>query len=462
MPALGGPERKLGQVGCIGGGPFGGSYLSWTPDSKWLAVSDHLANQGECSVILLSVESGEKRRLTSPPAKGEDSTPAVSPDGRWLAFSRRVADASADIYLLPLSRDLTPLGQPKRLTFENRFSFSPAWTRDSREIIFESGSFHLPQLWRVSVSGHGKPRRLGFSEPLVMQAAISLGRPRLAYTKATWDVNIWRLAIPAPPGRPTSRRVFAPSVYLEHMPQFSPDGSRVAFISNRSGAQQIWVAAADGSNPDKITSLDGPECASLAWSPNGDQIVFNVDIADHNVIYVIGAAGGTARKIIDDGGSPQWSRDGNWIYFSSTRTGAEQIWKANLVSGSVSALTQVTRNGGNGPEESADGRFIYYVRDRGVWQTSPDGGQEVRVTGPLGLQENVAVAKSGIYFMSPKDKNGHWPLQYFSFANRKSKTIALIENYPEWGLAVSPDERWLLYPQLDAVEAYLMLVDNFR
>lgn len=146
MPALGGAERKLGQVGCIGGGPFGGSYLSWTPDNKWLAVSDRLPNQGECSVILLSVETGEKRRLTSPPAKAEDSTPAVSPDGRWLVFTRRVDDTSAEIYLLALSSNLTPLGQPKRLTFESRFSFSPAWTRDSREIIFESGSFHLPQL----------------------------------------------------------------------------------------------------------------------------------------------------------------------------------------------------------------------------------------------------------------------------------------------------------------------------
>jgi hypothetical protein len=179
-------------------------------------------------------------------------------------------------------------------------------------------------------------------------------------------------------------------------------------------------------------------------------------------IYVIGSAGGAARKIIDDGFAPWWSQDGDWIYFSSTRTGVDQVWKAKFASGSVSALTQVTKNGGTELQESPDGRFIYYVRDKGVWQVSVAGGQEVRVTGPLGVQENVAVSRSGIYFMTPPDQNGNWPLQFFSFADGKVKTITRIEKYPEWGLAVSPDERWLLYPQLDAVESDLMLVENFR
>jgi Tol biopolymer transport system component len=296
-----------------------------------------------------------------------------------------------------------------------------------------------------------------------MDPTISRRKPRLAFTKSTWDVNIWRLAIPVAAGRPTSSSKFAPSTYLEHMPQFSPDGLRVAFISNRSGSQQIWIAAADGSNPHKITSLDGPECGSARWSPDGERIVFHVEeSAGQYAIYAIDGGGGTAHKIIDDGFAPDWSRDGNWMYFSSARTGADQVWKARLASGSVSALTQVTKNGGQGPQESADGRVVYYVRDQSVWQTPVDGGQEMRVTGPLGLQENFAVARSGIYFMSPQDKSGHWPVQLFGFADRKSKTIALIENYPEWGMTVSPDERWLLYPQLDAVEADLMVVENFR
>jgi Tol biopolymer transport system component/DNA-binding winged helix-turn-helix (wHTH) protein len=202
IPALGGAERKLGHVSCLGVATFTNPKVSWTPDSKWIALSDRPSDEGECSVVLLSVETGEKRRLTFPPAKAGDSTPAVSPDGRWLAFTRQVPETSADIYLLALSVGLTPVGQPRRLTFEGRVSLSPAWTRDSREIIFESGPMHLPQLWRVSVSGREKPRRLRYAEPLAMEPSISRGKPRLAFTKATWDVNIWRMAIPASPGRP--------------------------------------------------------------------------------------------------------------------------------------------------------------------------------------------------------------------------------------------------------------------
>jgi len=462
IPALGGPERKLGQVRSPEGAAFSFDKLSWTPDGKWLAVADRPSNKDECSLFLLSVETGEKRRLTSPPAKALDVMPAVSPDSRLVAFSRRAARTS-DIYLLPLSADLTPAGEPRRLTFiDGRHSIDPAWTRDGGEIIFASGPFHLPQLWRVSASGRGKPRRLGYAEPIAVEPAVSRAKPLLAFKKQVWDVNIWRLAIPAPPGRPISPSVFAPSTYLEHMPRFSPDGRRVAFISNRSGSQQIWVAAADGSNPHKITSFDGPECAGLAWSPDGEQIVLELTGGGQSSIYVIGAAGGNARKIIDDGFAPGWSGDGNWIYFTSTRTGANQVWKARLASGSVSALTQVTKNGGEGTEEAADGRCIYYERDEAVWRAPVDGGEEVRLAGPLSLHGNFAVARSGIYFMSPKNKNGRWPVQLFSFADRRSKTVALIENYPEWGMTVSPDERWLLYVQLADVNSNLMLVENFR
>ena len=83
-------------------------FFAWLPDGKWV-VTDGLA--------LLSTESGETRSLTSPPTKSSpDFSPAVSPDGRTVAFSRSAGYGGSDIYLIDLTEDLKPKGEPRRLT----------------------------------------------------------------------------------------------------------------------------------------------------------------------------------------------------------------------------------------------------------------------------------------------------------------------------------------------------------
>ena len=91
-------------------------------------------------MFLLAIDTGEKRRLTSPPSQVRgDSCPAFSPDGRTLAFSRTV-DISADLYLLAISDDLKALGEAKRIELGNLSGYAPAWTEDGREIVFWNGS----------------------------------------------------------------------------------------------------------------------------------------------------------------------------------------------------------------------------------------------------------------------------------------------------------------------------------
>ena len=156
-------------------------------------------------LFLLSVESGEKRRLTSPPEKRfVDSQPAFSPDGHTLAFIRDVAVGVRDIYLLALSEDFQPIGEPKRLTLRIELTFRPVWTLDGREIVFSSGPFLNPNLLRIAASGSGKPQRLAGVGEDGSEAAISLRTHRLVYTRELIDANIWRLEVPGPHGKISS------------------------------------------------------------------------------------------------------------------------------------------------------------------------------------------------------------------------------------------------------------------
>src|SRR6185295_18180562 len=118
-------------------------------------------------IFLLSAETGEKRKLTSPPSQSRgDYAPAFSPDGRTLAFVRLKASGySGDILQLPLSNGLQPQGEPKLVMSHGHIFFGLAWTIDGSEIIAAAGvgSFSPGSLWRIPANSSGRPERIAFT-----------------------------------------------------------------------------------------------------------------------------------------------------------------------------------------------------------------------------------------------------------------------------------------------------------
>jgi Tol biopolymer transport system component len=127
------------------------------------------------------------------------------------------------------------------------------------------------------------------------------------------------------------------------------------------------------------------------------------------------------------------------------------------------AAAQVTRNGGVKVFESEDGKTIYFNKESGagsIWKRPAEGGKEEMLAESL-YRFNFAVAKKGIYYMTAVGEDGNAELKFYSFANGSSSTVTQM-GYPEFGLDVSPDGRYLIYAQLDDWASDLMLVENFR
>ncbi len=102
-------------------------------------------------------------------------------------------------------------------------------------------------------------------------------------------------------------------------PQFSPDGKRIAFMSNRSGPWQIWMSSADGSDPKQVSFTDSG--GTPRWSPDGQSIAFDAPRDGSTYVFVAPIHDPESARPLAEGRVPSFSRDGKFVYFASARTG---------------------------------------------------------------------------------------------------------------------------------------------
>lgn len=465
VPALSGVERKLTE--------FKGQsswwwyhrrfrWLDWTHDGKQLIVSAPLDAFGRSPLYRVSLENGERQKLTTPPANVQDGdrSPAVSPDGRTVAFSRVLTGGASDIYLLNLSNDLRPIGEARRLTTDGRTLESLAWTPDGREIVFSSNRTGSRSLWRIGLDQDAVPRRASVGEDGHYPAITKGGR--LVYARSFMEPNIWRQELPAgsEPLKPASPLIS--STAFDGNPQYSPDGTQIAFQSRRSGDAEIWLCASDGARCGQLTSFHGPAAGSPRWSPDGKRIAFDSPVGGNFDLYVMETSGGSAQRLTTDPSDdvvPSWSNDGKWIYFSSGKTGRPEIWK--VLSGG-GAPVQITRNGGFTAFEAADGMGLYYTKSitsSKLWKSALDGSGEVEAIDAV-AQRGFVVREDRIYYLRP-ETGGGTTLRARLATGKDSLITSILK--PLWiGLSVSPDGKYAIYSQVDHEGSDLILVDNFH
>ncbi|MGE0131842.1 MAG: winged helix-turn-helix domain-containing protein [Blastocatellales bacterium] len=462
IPSLGGAERRISEHTF-----HFSARISWTPDGKGLVIQGNNSANEPRSLYFVVRETGEMRKLTTPP-EGiyGDRFPALSPDGKMIVFCRAAAISQSDLYLIPVNG-----GEPKRLTFDQAETKWPVWTPDGREIIFvsnrrDSSGSAQTRLWRMLVTG-GELHPVEIAGRNPDAPAISKQGNRLAWAEDVRDFNIWQIELDGTQKQPP--RQLLSSTRWEDSPQYSPDGSKIAFASDRSGSTEIWVCDSNGSHLLQLTN--STSSGSPRWSPDGRQIVYDSRAEGNAEIFVISAEGGRPRRLTNDLAediTPSWSRDGRWIYFCSNRGGSQQIWKMPAAGGPA---VQITKHGGFDNVESPDGRHLYYLKGRllpGIWRVPTSGGEETLVLDHhlAGYWRHWAVTERGVYFATAQVQNNTRPLiEFYNFADQQITTIATLEK-PIWptppGLAVSPDGRKLIWSQLDQRGSDIMLMENFR
>jgi len=155
------------------------------------------------------------------------------------------------------------------------------------------------------------------------------------------------------------------------------DGSQLAFVSARSGYDEIWIANADCTNARQVTNLMQPFLGSPRWSPDGQWIAFDRNVRDNANIFKIRVDGTDLLQLTSDPAAdeimPAWSRDGEWIYFSSNKTSEPQIYRVPAAGGEIGS---VTMSQGLEAIESTDGASLYFLNGNQLWRKDLRRGEE--------------------------------------------------------------------------------------
>lgn len=274
----------------VAGDPVRDGAPSWSPDGMQIVFELEQAD-GKADLFVMNADGSRPRRLLETPY--EERSPAFSPDGRQIAFGTD-RDGNFEIYVVDLDgSDL------RRLTNNPARDMAPAWAPDGASIAFMSDRARPEfDIYRVGLDGAGLERLTDSASNFFPQFAPE-GPARLALH--VWrDVHVLNLETDS-----LTRLTTQP---LDGMyPTWSPDGSKLAFMSARNGPTEIFTMNADGSGQDLLVSMPTGSAINPRWSPDGRHVVF-VHVPDEGgdsaeergleqAIYVVEIATGKLTRL---------------------------------------------------------------------------------------------------------------------------------------------------------------------
>jgi dipeptidyl aminopeptidase/acylaminoacyl peptidase len=302
-----------------------------SPDGKWIAYTvtetSLKDDKSETRIWMKPVDGGEAIPMTM---KGTSSdNPQWSPDGKYLSFSAARNDGKKQVWVLNRNG-----GEGQQLTHVAQGIEDYAWSPDGQRLALIIKEKAADEKEDSTEKDKKKP---------VVITRLQFKRDYIGYLD-TLHTHVYVYDI-----NQDSLRQVTSGEYDDSDPVWSPDGNRIAFVSNRTempdrnSNTDIWVVDASntnkGANPTKVTTNPGPD-NSPSWSPDGSKLAYVTSREPELLWYdvrelaTVSAEGGPATILTEqldrNVSSPHFSKDGNSIYFGLEDSGEQQLARIGL------------------------------------------------------------------------------------------------------------------------------------
>lgn len=251
---------------------------------------------GNDELYLMDYDGAGQTRLTFNAVT--DYSPALSPDGRMIAYTS-YQNLAAGLYILQVYE-----GRRIPVSLKGG-NFSPAWSVDGRKLAFSS-----------SMNGNQEIYVAETDEDALKRGSFRI--KRLTFNNS-----------------------------IDTSPTWSPTGRQLAFVSDRGGTPQIYTMDAEGSNVQRVSFGGSTWHDAPAWSPAGDRIVYVARVDEIFDLYVLNLMSRRISKLTESNArneSPSWSPDGRHILFTSNMKGELQIFTIDYDGANLRQLTTKGQN----------------------------------------------------------------------------------------------------------------------
>lgn len=393
---------------------------SWAPDSRHLAYVRIDDKSGVCQIVVRDMQLAEDWPVAVCAATAQ-KTLSWSPNGNWLVYRKPDAVNGPGLFLKAMPADFRAdeKSRDKRIScadcllVDQEVSWSPdsnslavtrtrnAMSEDVHRFDLDTWAFSNLTSGESSIEGHTWDRegenllyvsdKHSLNRRLWVINLLSKNKHEIGYEGAGFPVYLpdYRsimfyqrraqayIAVVALDGDDSTLRFPKTVVQTsgsERSPEFSEEANKLAYYSNVSGYNEIWIADPDGSNRQQLTDLK-TEARYPSWSPSGDKIAFIAfdPYTQSTTIRYYDFATDSVHLLtskFDDNGAPTWASDGQSLIVPSwVGPDSVDLWRISIDGNSISRLTT---HGANFGRESADGRTLYYskIGKRGLFSIS--------------------------------------------------------------------------------------------
>jgi Tol biopolymer transport system component/DNA-binding winged helix-turn-helix (wHTH) protein len=413
-----GEEHALRLTSVPGAIDFG---PDWSPDGAYIVFGRFPAPTAapgtvEEGIYIVPAMGGAERRVhttnwTVSPIV--DSRVVWAPDGKTVAFSDRPAGQSH--YAL-FSLDVGTLGA-RQITFPPESSngdIHVAFSPDARTLAFLRDTKDGMDVYVIPAAG-GSERRLTFDnrDSAGQRSAWLVG---LTYTSDGHDIilggnGLWRIHATGEARRAESVRGLGFTAFNPYI-----RGNRLVYGAPTWDANVYLLPLRSETDPGKPTKLIGSTFldADAQLSPDGRYVVFSSDRTGASEIWKANSDGSTPMQLTflsSDCGTPRWSRNGREIVFSAGPQGNRDLFVTSADGGQPRQLTTASSNEAV-PNYSRDGRWIYFASDRGgswnIWKMPAEGGPATQVTRNGGFFASESPDGQYLYYAKAIDAPGLW------------------------------------------------------